>query len=221
MLFTISGNGPHASLKDHPEGPGTNRDHYVVNFISKIIRTSSRLCTRRQKTLETIDELTAFLAMATLDGMLGRLLYRGAAWSLMRRKAFCPRMRRRSARRSIPILQNTASRCFGAQWPFVLRPSSDLTNKAFERAGNAFEALVRNADPGSPDRGFRRTIAATAYHLAGFSAVAYSLFNEAAGDLNLTPGETAIRPADTPRSRSVFELSCATGWMMRHMATSG
>ncbi|MEQ1519329.1 MAG: hypothetical protein ABL931_22875, partial [Usitatibacteraceae bacterium] len=71
--------------------------------------------------------------------------------------------------------------------------SSELTNKAFERAGNAFEALVRNADPEAADRGFRRTIAATAYHLAGFSAVAYSLFNETADDLNASPGETAIR----------------------------
>jgi hypothetical protein len=70
--------------------------------------------------------------------------------------------------------------------------ASDLTNKAFERAANAFEALVRNGDPEALDRGFRRTIAATAYHLAGFSAVAYSLFNEAAEDLNSTPGEVAV-----------------------------
>src|SRR5690242_5418969 len=71
--------------------------------------------------------------------------------------------------------------------------ASELTSKAFERAANAFEALVRNGDPESPDRGFRRTIAAAAYHLAGFSAVAYSLFNETADDLNASPGETAIR----------------------------
>jgi hypothetical protein len=71
--------------------------------------------------------------------------------------------------------------------------ASELTSKAFERAANAFEALVRNADPEAPDRGFRRTIAACAYHLAGFSAVAYSLFNETAGDLNTSPGEKAIR----------------------------
>jgi hypothetical protein len=56
--------------------------------------------------------------------------------------------------------------------------ASELTSKAFERAANAVEALVRNGDPEARDRGFRRTIAAAAYHLAGFSAVAYSLFNE-------------------------------------------
>ncbi len=32
MLFTISGNGPHASLKDDLDAAGTNRDHYVVNI---------------------------------------------------------------------------------------------------------------------------------------------------------------------------------------------
>jgi hypothetical protein len=32
MLFTMSGNGPHASLKDDFSAAGTNRDHYVVNL---------------------------------------------------------------------------------------------------------------------------------------------------------------------------------------------
>jgi hypothetical protein len=70
--------------------------------------------------------------------------------------------------------------------------ASNLTSKAFERAANA-EALIRNGDPEAPGRGFHRTIAAAAYHLAGFSAVAYSLFNEMSQDLNASPGEMAIR----------------------------
>lgn len=32
MLFTISGNGPHASLKKDLDAAGTNRDQYVVNI---------------------------------------------------------------------------------------------------------------------------------------------------------------------------------------------
>jgi hypothetical protein len=71
--------------------------------------------------------------------------------------------------------------------------SSELTSKAFERAANAFEALVRNGNSEAPDRGFRRIIAASAYHLAGFSAVAYSLFNELEDDVNSATGEMAIR----------------------------
>ena len=34
--------------------------------------------------METIDELQVFLAKATQDGVWGRLLDRGAAWSIMR-----------------------------------------------------------------------------------------------------------------------------------------
>ena len=32
MLFTISGNGPHTSLKEDLDAASTNRDHYVVNI---------------------------------------------------------------------------------------------------------------------------------------------------------------------------------------------
>lgn len=32
MLFTVSGNGPHASLKNDLEATGSDRDHYVVNI---------------------------------------------------------------------------------------------------------------------------------------------------------------------------------------------
>jgi hypothetical protein len=32
MLFTLSGNGPHASLKDDLNAAGTSRDHYAVNL---------------------------------------------------------------------------------------------------------------------------------------------------------------------------------------------
>ncbi|MDH1271331.1 DEAD/DEAH box helicase [Rhizobium pusense] len=144
--------------------------------------------------METPDELTAFLVTATVDGILGRLLYRGAAWSLMREAGVLPE--------TAPSLGTTIETDLAEHGFALLRAAmalrgqvgaSDLTNKAFERAANAFEALVRNGDPEAPDRGFRRTIAAAAYHLAGYSAVAYSLFNEAAEDLNASPGEVAIR----------------------------
>ena len=144
--------------------------------------------------METHDELTVFLAAATVDGILGRLLYRGAAWSLMREDGVLPQ--------TAPALGATIETDLAEHGFALLRAAmalraqtgaSDLTNKAFERAANAFEALVRNGDPEAPDRGFRRTIAAAAYHLAGYSAVAYSLFNDMAEDLNSSPGEAAIR----------------------------
>ncbi|PAU55704.1 DEAD/DEAH box helicase [Pseudomonas sp. PIC25] len=144
--------------------------------------------------METIDELTAFLTTATVDGILGRLLYRGAAWSLMRDEGVLPpNAPPLGATIETDLAEHGFALLRGAMALRAQAGASELTSKAFERAANAFEALVRNGDPEAPDRGFRRTIAAAAYHLAGFSAVAYSLFNETAGDLNTSPGETAIR----------------------------
>ena len=144
--------------------------------------------------METTEELTAFLTDATVDGILGRLLTRGAAWSLMREEGVLPP---NSPALGLTIDTDLAEHGFALlRAAMALRArtgASDLISKAFERAANAFEALVHNGDPAAPDRGFRRTIAAAAYHLAGFSAVAYSLFNETVEDLNISPGETAIR----------------------------
>lgn len=144
--------------------------------------------------METIDELTAFLTTATVDGILGRLLYRGTAWSLMREEGVLPpNAPPLGATIETDLAEHGFALLRGAMALRARAGASDLTSKAFERAANAFEALVRNGDPESPDRGFRRSIAAAAYHLAGFSAVAYSLFNETTDDLNASPGEMAIR----------------------------
>ncbi|WEO70019.1 MULTISPECIES: DEAD/DEAH box helicase [Rhizobium/Agrobacterium group] len=144
--------------------------------------------------METIDELTTFLEAATVDGILGRLLYRGAAWSLMREEGVLPP---NAPPLGVTIETDLAEHAFallrGAMALRAQAGPSELTSKAFERAANAFEALIRNGDPGAADRGFRRMLAAATYHLAGFSAVAYSLFNETAEDLNVSPGEAAIR----------------------------
>lgn len=144
--------------------------------------------------METIDELTTFLRAATVDGILGRLLYRGATWSLMREQGVLPpNAPPLGATIETDLAEHGFALLRGAMALRAQAGDSELTSKAFERAANAFEALVRNGDPEAPDRGFRRTIAAAAYHLADFSAVAYSLFNETTDDLNASPGEKAIR----------------------------
>ena len=144
--------------------------------------------------METIDELTTFLASATVDGILGRLLHRGAAWSLMREDGVLPpNAPPFGATIETDLAEHGFALLRGAMTLRFQAGASELTSRAFERAANAFEALVRNGDPEAPDRGFRRIIAAAAYHLAGYSAVAYSLFNETTDDLNASPGEAAIR----------------------------
>ncbi|MBI6667161.1 DEAD/DEAH box helicase [Pseudomonas syringae] len=144
--------------------------------------------------METIDELTTFLRAATEEGIFGRLLYRGEAWSLMRdRGVLAPTAPSFASSLETDLAEHGFALLRGAMALRARNGSSDLTSKGFERAANAFEALIRNGDLEAHERGFRRTIAAAAYHLAGFSAVAYSLFNESDNDLNMTPGETALR----------------------------
>ena len=114
--------------------------------------------------METIDELTVFLATATADGILGRLLYRGAAWSLMREEGVLPsNAPPLGATIETDLAEHGFALLRGAMALRALASASELTSKAFERAANAFEALVRNGDPEAPDRGFRRMIAAAAW----------------------------------------------------------
>jgi type IV secretion system protein VirD4 len=117
--------------------------------------------------LETPDELLTFLTEATRDGIWNRLLYRGAAWALMRKDGVLPD--------GAPRIGATIETDLTEHGFSVLRAAlalkeksgpSDLSSRGFERAANAFEAVVRNGDPADPKRGFHRTVAAAAYHLA-------------------------------------------------------
>ena len=60
------------------------------------------------------------------------------------------------------------------------------------RAGNAFEALVQNGSPAAVDRGFFRVIGAASYHLASYSALAFSLIAQRPADANLAPAEQGL-----------------------------
>lgn len=143
--------------------------------------------------METIEELRTYLAAATKEETWGRLLYRGAAWALMRVDGQLPP--------EAPSFGDTIETDLAEHGFAVLRTAlnlrdmegpSSLSSKGFERAANAFESLVRNGARDSVSRGFYRTLSAASYHLAGFSAVAYSLFNEYDEELNSSPGEMVV-----------------------------
>jgi hypothetical protein len=144
--------------------------------------------------LETSEELREFLTSATEVGIWNALLDRGAAWSIMRVQGVLAE--------DAPPLGSTietdlAEHAFSLlRAALAARESGEiapgLTQQAFERAANAFEALVRNGSDESPERGFFRVLAAASYHLAGFSAIAYSLFSERREGLNTSPAEDAL-----------------------------
>ena len=96
--------------------------------------------------METIEELRRYIAGATQANVRGDLLSRGTAWSLMRSEGVLPG--------DAPPLGVTIATDLAEYGFAVLRAamalrsregSSTLTDKAFEQAGRAFEALVRNA----------------------------------------------------------------------------
>jgi superfamily II DNA/RNA helicase len=64
--------------------------------------------------------------------------------------------------------------------------------RAFEQAGNALEAVIKNCDPHDPAQGFHRILAAAAFHLGRYSARAFSLLNVSLASQNLTPCERAL-----------------------------
>jgi hypothetical protein len=144
--------------------------------------------------LETSDELQAFLTKATQEGVWGRLLDRGAAWSIMRQAGVLPEDAPPLGEQiDIDLAEHGFSILRAALSLRELDGTSVLCQRAFERAGNAFESLVRNGAPEAEERGFYRTIAGAAYHLAGYSAIAHSLFGEKqVSDLNTNAAEAAL-----------------------------
>ena len=143
--------------------------------------------------METPDELIAFIVDATQDGVWGGLLKRGAAWSIIRREGVLPA--------DAPALGRTIETDLAEYGFALLRAAlalkertreSEIGRKGFEFAANAFEALVRNGASDSATRSFHRTVAAAAYHLAGFSAIAFSLFGDRGGGFNESPAEAAL-----------------------------
>lgn len=143
--------------------------------------------------METIEDLEEFLSQATQPGVRDRLLDRGIAWAIMRQVGHLPE----DAPAFGPAIDTDL-----ADYGFSLlraglrlkevAGSAEISRGAFEKAANAFESLVRNGSPDALERGFYRVIAGAAYHLAGFSAIAYSLFNQRVTGLNANPAEDAL-----------------------------
>jgi hypothetical protein len=143
--------------------------------------------------LETTEDLQAFLEEMVQPGVWGQLVARGAAWSLMRQDGVLPDGAPQLGR---TIETDLAEHAFSVlRGALALRERGeqlDLAGRAFERAANAFESLIRNGDVNKAERGFYRTLAAAAYHLAGYSAIAYSLFSDRSAERNMTAGEDAF-----------------------------
>jgi len=143
--------------------------------------------------LETIEELTSFLQRAGEDRVRGRLQARGEARALIRQDGVLPE--------GAPAFAASIDTDLAELGFSLLRASLALREaggdgatwrRGFARAGNGFEALVQNGAPDDLARGFHRIMGAAAYHLAGYSALSFSLMSQGVIEGNLAPAEQAI-----------------------------
>ena len=143
--------------------------------------------------METIEELSEFLGTATKWNIRGRLLDRGEARAIIRREGQLPE--------DAPSLGKNLDTDLSELGFSLLRASlalrenegdPEVWRNGFVKAGNAFEALVRNGSPNSPQRGIWRVMGSASYHLAGYSAMAFSLMVQHEEEPNFAPAEVAI-----------------------------
>lgn len=143
--------------------------------------------------METIDQLVGFLTDVTGHEYRGRLLARGEVRSIIRQEGDLPPDAPRFAANIAVDLADYGFSLLRAS--MALREAGgprDLIQLGFERAANAFESLIRNGSPRARRRGFYRALAGAAYHLADYSAIAFSLFNQRGENANFSPAEDAI-----------------------------
>ena len=144
--------------------------------------------------METVEELVGFLERALAGDARRRIVDTGEAWSIVRHDGIIPT--------DAPAFRATLESDL-AEYGFALLDAGLALNalerghpkarKAFFTSGKVFEALVRNGDPTDPRRGFHRVVAAAAYHLGSYTAIAYALFAPVdATEQNLNVAETCL-----------------------------
>ena len=144
--------------------------------------------------METVEELVGFLERALVGDARRRIVDTGEAWSIVRHDGIIPA--------DAPAFRATLESDL-AEYGFALLDAGLALNalerghpkarKAFFTSGKVFEALVRNGDPTDPRRGFHRVVAAAAYHLGSYTAIAYALFAPVdATEQNLNVAETCL-----------------------------
>ena len=142
--------------------------------------------------MATLEEKQARVIEATQSGYRGRLLARGQARGMVWREGILPdNAPEFSDRLSYDLL------CYGyallGDGLDILGEDGDaeIARTAFEAAADALESVTAKGEE-NPDRDFHRFISASAYHLARYSARAFSMLNRGSETANLSLAETAI-----------------------------
>lgn len=141
----------------------------------------------------TIEAIQAVIVEAVTPGFRGRLLARGQARALIWRDGVLPA----NAPAFSPLLSydlHSYAYSLIIQGLRLREMGGDaaVASKAFEQAANALEAATVKGAPNDREQAFQFFVTATAYHLAGYSARAYSVLGAMHGAENYSPLERAL-----------------------------
>lgn len=140
---------------------------------------------------EPVEQLAERIATATQPGFRERLLDKGLARGMIWRDGVLPRGSPAFPDSLTEDLLDYAHTVLNMALRLrALEPAAEL-GRPFLVAGEAIEAAIHRGACGS-DSGFHRVSAAVAFHLARYSARAYSMLPSVAGPTNLAPTEAAL-----------------------------
>jgi hypothetical protein len=141
----------------------------------------------------TIEAIEAAINEAVTPGFRGRLLARGQARALIWRDGLLPPDAPGFSRLLSYDLHSYAYALLiqGLRLR-ELEGDPAIAGKAFEQAANALEAVTLKGPPNDREQAFQFFITASAYHLAGYSARAYSVLSAMHGEENFSPLERGI-----------------------------
>lgn len=142
--------------------------------------------------MHSLNDMIALLERVVAPGYGGRLLDKGLARGLIWRDGMLPQ-----GSPSFPeaLTEDLLDYAHGVA-ALALRiqsqdPHADMLERAFLVAGESIEAVVLRGQD-SPNCGFHRLTAAVAFHLAGYSARAYTMLPSLAERQNLAPPECVL-----------------------------
>lgn len=140
---------------------------------------------------ESVELLTERLGTATQPGFRERLLDKGLARGMIWRDGVMPPGSPAFPHSLTEDLLDYAHTVLNMALRLRSHDPKANLERPFLVAGEAIEAAVHRGVDG-PDGGFHRVSAAVAFHLARYSARAYSMLSTEIGSTNLAPTETAL-----------------------------
>lgn len=142
--------------------------------------------------MASLDEKQARVNEVTQSGYRGRLLARGQARGMVWRDGVLPdNAPEFSEQLSYDLLSYGYALLSDGLDILEAGGDAETARTAFEAAADAIESVSARGDD-DQDRDFHRFISASAYHLARYSARAFSMLSKSGASANLSMAETAL-----------------------------